>query len=59
VPEVVVIAAAIEGLAMGQCAAHLAQEPSATIKELFKVMNRYARSYDDYRRRKAAHNFER
>jgi hypothetical protein len=40
VPEAVVIAAAIEGLAM--------------VKELFEVMKRYARSDDDYSRRKAA-----
>jgi hypothetical protein len=54
VPEAVVIAAAIEGLAMGDCVAHFARKPPAIVKELFEVMNRYARSDDDYSRRKAA-----
>ena len=47
--EAVVIAAAIEGLAMGDCAVHFARKPLAIVKELFEVMNRYARSEDDYR----------
>jgi hypothetical protein len=54
VPEATVIAATIEGLAIGQCASHLSREPPATVKELFEVMREYARSEDDLRRRKAA-----
>jgi hypothetical protein len=38
VPEATVIAVAIEGLAIGQCAAHFAREPLTTVKELFEVM---------------------
>ena len=48
VPEAAVIAAAIDGLAAGQCAARFAREPPAIIKELFKVMNRYVRPDEDY-----------
>jgi hypothetical protein len=54
VPEATVITAAIEGLARGQCASHLSREQPATVKELFEVMRKYARSEDDLKRRKAA-----
>ena len=56
VPEATVIAATIEGLAIGQCAGHFAREPPATMKELFEVMRQYARLDDDFKRRKAARN---
>lgn len=59
VPEAAVIAAAIEGLATVQCEARFAREPPTTVKELFEIMNRYARSDDDYRRRKASRNHQR
>jgi hypothetical protein len=51
-----VIAAAIEGLAIGQCAAHFAREPLTTVKELFEVMRQYARSDDYFKCQKAARN---
>ena len=54
--EATIIAAAIEGLAIGECAAHFTRELPATVKELFKVMRQYARSNDDFKRRKAARN---
>ena len=54
--EATVIAVAIEGLEIGQCAAHFTREPPATMKELFKVTRQYARSDDDFKHRKAAHN---
>jgi hypothetical protein len=38
VPEATIIAAAIEGLAIGQCVAHFAREPLTIVKELFEVM---------------------
>jgi hypothetical protein len=50
VPEATVITAAIEGLAIGQCASHLSREQPATVKELFKVMRKYAWSEDDLKR---------
>ena len=56
VSEATIIAATIEGLAIGQCATHFAREPLGTVKELFKVMRQYARSDDDFKHRKAAHN---
>jgi len=55
-PEATIIAAAIEGLAISQCIAHFARELPTTMKELFKVMRQYARSDDDFKRWKAAHN---
>jgi len=33
-----VIAAAVEGLAIGQCAAHFAKNYPTTVKELFEIM---------------------
>jgi hypothetical protein len=53
VPEATVIAAAIDGLAIGQCASFLSREPPTTVKELFEVMRRYARSDENYKRQKA------
>lgn len=53
VPEAAVIAAATEGLATGQCAAYLARSPPDTVTELFTIMNQYAKSDTDFRRRKA------
>lgn len=50
--EATVIAAAIDGLAIGQCASFLSREPLSTVKELFEIMRRYARSDKDYKRRK-------
>lgn len=50
VPEAMVIAAAIEGLAIGQCASYFARELPSTVKELFGVMKSYARSDDDFKR---------
>ena len=37
-PEEIVIAAAVEGLAIGQCATHFARNYPTTIKELFKII---------------------
>ena len=54
--EATIIAATIEGLAIGQCTAHFIRKPPATMKELFEVMRQYARSDDDFKRQKAAHN---
>ena len=55
-PEEVVIAAAVEGLTIGQCAAHFARNYPTTVKEQFKIMRQYARSDDDLKKRKATHN---
>ena len=49
VPEATIIAATIEGLAIGQCAAKLSRKPPATVKELFEIMGHYARSDDDFK----------
>jgi hypothetical protein len=43
-PEETVITAALEGLAIGQCAAHFTRNYSTTVKELFEIMRQYARS---------------
>lgn len=56
VPEATVIAATIEGLAIGQCTTHFIWEPPVTVKELFEVMRQNARSYDDFKCQKAARN---
>jgi hypothetical protein len=56
VPEATVIAVAIEGLAIGQCAVHFTREPLTTLKELFEVMRQYARSDDYFKCRKATRN---
>ena len=37
-PEEMVIAEAVEGLAIGQCAAHSAKNYPTTVKELFEIM---------------------
>jgi hypothetical protein len=50
------ITAAIEGLAIGQCAAHFARNYPTSVKELFEVMRQYARSDDDLKKRKATRN---
>jgi hypothetical protein len=50
VPEATVVAAIIEDLAIGQCAAHFAREPPTTVKELFETMRRYARSDNNCKR---------
>jgi hypothetical protein len=54
--EETVIAAAVEGLAIGQCAAHFARNYPTTVKELFEIMRQYARSDDDLKKQKATHN---
>jgi len=54
--EETVIAAAIEGLAIGQCAAHFARNYPTSVRELFEVMRQYARSDDDLKKRKAIRN---
>ena len=38
-PEEMGIAAAVEGLAIGQCAAHFARNYPTTVKELFEIMS--------------------
>jgi hypothetical protein len=53
-PEEIVIATAVEGLAIGQCVAHFARNYPTSVKELFEVMRQYARSDDDLKKRKAA-----
>ena len=55
-PKEMVIAAAIEGLAIGQSIAHFARNYRATVKELFEIMRQYARSNDNLKKRKATHN---
>ena len=49
-PEETVIAAAIDCLAIGQCAAHFARKQPQSLKGLFEVMGSYARSDDDLKR---------
>lgn len=56
VPEATVIAAAIEGLAIGQCATHFATNQPQSVKELFEVMGQCARSDDDLKKQKATRN---
>jgi hypothetical protein len=48
--------AAIEGLVVGQCAAKISRKPLAIVKELFQITGQYAKSDDDFKRRKATHN---
>ena len=55
-PVATIIAPTIQGLAIGQCAAHFIRKPPATMKELFEVMRQYARSDDDFKCRMAARN---
>ena len=55
-PEEMVIAAAVEGLAIGQCAAHSARNYPTTIKELFEIIRQYARLDDDLKKRKETRN---
>ena len=57
--EAIVIAAAIKGLAIGQCTSHFTRTPLQSISEVFKVMNEYAKSNANYRRRKAVHTSSR
>jgi len=54
--EEIVIAAAVEGLAIGQCAAHFAKNYLTTIKELFEIMRQYARLDDDLKKKRATCN---
>ena len=49
-PEKTVIATAVEGLAIGQCAAHFARNYPTSVWELFEVMRQYARSDDDLKK---------
>lgn len=52
----VVIAAAIEGLAIGPCASQLTRQEPSTVRELFEEIRKFAKSEDDLHRRKAARN---
>jgi hypothetical protein len=55
-PEETVIAAAVEGLAIGQCAAHFTRNYPTSVRELFEVIRQYVRSDDDLKKRKATRN---
>ena len=55
-PKETVITIAVEGLAIGQCAAHFARNYPTTVKELFKIMRQYARLDDDLKKQKATCN---
>ena len=55
-PKEAVIAAAVKGLAIGQCAVHFARNYPTTVKELFEIMRQYVRSDDDLKKRKATRN---
>ena len=55
-PEEMVIAAVVEGLAIGQCAAHFTRNYLTSVRELFEVMRQYARSDDDLKKRKVTRN---
>ena len=55
-PEEMVIVATMEGLAIGQCAAHFARNYPTSVRELFEVMRQYERSDDDLKKRKATRN---
>jgi hypothetical protein len=55
-PEEMVIAAAVEGLAIGQCVAHFAINYPTTVKELFEIMRQHARFDDDLKKQKATRN---
>ena len=52
--EETVIAAAMEGLAIGQCAAHFVRNYPTSVRELFEVMRQYTRSDDDLKKQKAS-----
>ena len=54
--EETVIAATVEGLAIGQCATHFARNCPTSVRELFEVMRQYARSEDDLKKRKVTRN---
>jgi len=54
VPNVIeetVIVVVVEGLAIGQCAAHFARNYPTSVRELFEVMRQYVRSDDDLKKR--------
>jgi hypothetical protein len=55
-PEETVIAAAVEGLAIGQCATLFARNYPTSVKELFEVMRQYARLDDNLKKQKATRN---
>ena len=55
-PEEMGIAAAVEGLAIGQCATHFTRNYPTSVSELFEVMRQYARSDDDLKKRKMTQN---
>jgi hypothetical protein len=59
VPEETAIATAVEGLAIGQCAAHFARNYPTSVREPFEVMSQYTRSDDDLKKRKATQNSRR
>jgi hypothetical protein len=49
ISEATIIAAAIEGLAVGQCVAKISRKPPIIVKEMFKIMGQYAKSDDDFK----------
>jgi len=53
VQDDVVIAAAIEGLDIGQCASYLSREEPKTVNKLFEEIRKFAKSEEDLKRRKA------
>ena len=55
-PEEMVIAAAMEALAILWCAAHFSRNYPISIRELFEVMRQYTRSDDDLKKRKLTRN---
>ena len=55
-PEEMVIAVAVEGLAIGQCVAHFIRNYPTSVSELFEVMRQYTRSDDDLKKRKPTQN---
>ena len=54
--EETVVAAALEGLAMGQCAAHFTRNYPTSVWELFEVMRQHARLDDDLKKQKVTRN---
>jgi len=55
-PEETIIVAAIEGLAIGQCAAHFTRNYTTSVSELFEVMRQYVRSNDNLKKQKMTQN---
>lgn len=58
VSDEVVILAAIEGMAIGQCASNLDRKEPKTLKELYEQIKKFTKAEEGLKRRKAARKGE-